>query len=219
MSKVVFADRIAVALNLRNGSPSRKPEAERCFGDVRHMELHSREVNGINGAQPGLSRIQPETRTGYILLCTLLWSTIAFLLVHRFVLSTVVVEGESMRPTLKPGDCRLVNCWLPLFRGYHRGDIVVIRDRERAELMVKRVVGLPSDCVQVRGGEVYINGRPLQEAYLPSSTFTSPSKWGNHTYAIARDCYFVLGDNRSASEDSRSYGAVHRADLLGLISR
>ena len=183
------------------------------------MELQSREVNGVNGAHRVLSRIRPETRTGYILLCTLLWSTITFLLVHRFVLTTVVVEGESMTPTLKPGDCRLVNCWLPLFRDYHRGDIVVIRDRERAELMVKRVVGLPSDSVQVRGGQVYINGGPLPEAYLPSSTFTSPRKWGNRTYAIARDCYFVLGDNRSASEDSRSYGAVHRADLLGLISR
>jgi signal peptidase I len=183
------------------------------------MELQSREVYGVKGAGRARSRIQPETRTGHILLCTLLWSTITFLLIHRFVLATVVVEGESMTPTLKPGDCCLVNCWLPLFRGYHRGEIVVIRDQEKAELMVKRVVGLPLDWVQVREGQVYINGRRLQEAYLPSSTFTSPRKWGNNAHAIARDCYFVLGDNRPTSEDSRAYGAVNRADLLGLISR
>jgi signal peptidase I len=135
------------------------------------------------------------------------------------VLSTVVVEGESMMPTLKPGNYCLVNCWLPFFRGYHRGDIVVVRDRERGELMVKRIIGLPSDTIQVGRGQVYINSRPLAEGYLPSWTYTSPKKMGNHPFAIARDCYFVLGDNRPVSDDSRSYGAVKRSDLVGLVSR
>jgi len=181
------------------------------------MELQDREAKGIRCG--GLGLIKPETRRGYILLCTLLWSTITFLLAQHFVLSTVVVEGESMLPTLKPGNYCLVNCWLPFFRGYRRGDIVVVRDRERGELMIKRVVGLPSDSIQVRRGQVYINGRPLTEAYLPAQTYTAPREMGNRTFAIARDCYFVLGDNRPVSDDSRSYGAVNRSDLVGLVSR
>ena len=181
------------------------------------MELQELDVIGIKRGR--LGQMKPETRKGYILLCALLWSAITFLLLQHFVLTPVVVEGQSMTPALKPGDCRLVNCWLPLFRSYHRGDIVVIRDRKRQELMVKRIVGLPSDCVQVRSGLVYINGRPLNEAYLPSQTYTEPRKLGNQTFQIDRDCFFVLGDNRSASDDSRSYGEVNRADLLGLISQ
>src|SRR2546430_8821685 len=77
----------------------------------RRMELQMPEAIGIKCGR--LDRIKPETRQGYILLCALLWSTIAFLLVQHFVLSTVVVVGQSMMPALKPGDCCLVNCWLP----------------------------------------------------------------------------------------------------------
>jgi len=56
-----------------------------------------------------------------------------------------MVQGKSMMPTLKPGDGCVVNCWLPRFRGYHRGDIVVIRDPVKAELMAKRIIGLAGD--------------------------------------------------------------------------
>jgi len=183
----------------------------------RRMELQMPEAIGIKCGR--LDRIKPETRQGYILLCALLWSTIVFLLVQHFVLSTVVVVGQSMMPALKPGDCCLVNCWLPLFRDYHRGDIVVVRDQNSSDLLVKRIVGLPSDRVQIHSGQVYVNSHSLREDYLPSQIYTAPGKLGRHTYQVAKDCYFVLGDNRSASDDSRFYGAVHRADLLGLVSQ
>jgi signal peptidase I len=183
------------------------------------MELQGSKAGGVRGGRFGPGEIKPETRTGYILFCTLLWSTISFLLLHQFVLTAVVVEGQSMAPTLKPGNCRLVNCWLPLFRDYHRGDIVVVRDRKRGELLVKRIVGLPSDSIQVSGGKVRINGQPLTEAYLPSPTYTEAGRMTSHVYEVAKDSYFVLGDNRPVSDDSRSYGAVKRSDLVGLISR
>lgn len=183
------------------------------------MEIHGPDVTGISGGRPGLGRIKQETRKGYILLCTLLWSTITFLLIHRFVVTSVVVEGQSMMPTLKPGDSCMVNCWLPLFRDYRRGDIVVVRDRKNAELMVKRIIGLPGDSIEMLGGKVYVNGRPLKEGYLSSQAYTEPGRLANRSYEDAGDCYFVLGDNRPVSDDSRSYGAVNRSDLVGLISR
>jgi len=182
------------------------------------MEFQGSEVKGSKGGRWGPGGIKPKNRTGYVLFCTLLWSMITFLALHRFVLSTVVVEGLSMAPTLKPGNCLLVNCWLPFFREYHRGDIVVVRDRARGELMVKRIVGMPSDSVQVREGRVYINDQLLTENYLPFRTYTEPGRTAYRAYKVAKDAYFVLGDNRPISDDSRFYGAVKRSDLMGLIA-
>src|SRR5438094_10106930 len=102
------------------------------------MELQELDVIGIKRGR--LGQMKPETRKGYILLCALLWSAITFLLLQRFVLTPVVVEGQSMTPALKPGDGRLVNCWLPLFRSYHRADTLVIRDRKQKEPRANRIV-------------------------------------------------------------------------------
>src|ERR1044071_9605831 len=101
------------------------------------MELQGPEVNGVSGSRSATGCAKPKTRTGYILFCTLLWSTIACLVLHRFVLTTVVVEGQSMAPTLKPGNCLFVNCWLPHFRSYQRGDIV--RSEEHTSELQSRV--------------------------------------------------------------------------------
>lgn len=166
----------------------------------------------------GFPHFQPETRQGHILLCLALWSTIMFLFIHRFVVTTVVVEGRSMSPTLQPGDRYYVNCWLPYIRGYNRGDLVVIRDRSRNDLMVKRIVGLPGDRIQLRKGKVCRNGIILNEPYVPAGSYTYSRHLGAQTVVVGRDSYFVLGDNRLTSEDSRSYGDVDRADLVGLIS-
>src|SRR5882762_3481566 len=102
------------------------------------MNPQSQTSNSLTLTGLGLGRVKPETRRGHILLCLALWSTITSLLVQHFVVTTVVVQGKSMMPTLKPGDCCLANCWLPRLRGYKRGDIVVIRDAARNELIVKR---------------------------------------------------------------------------------
>ena len=142
-----------------------------------------------------------------------------FLFIHRFVVTAVVVEGKSMSPTLEPGDRYYVNCWLPYFRGYQRGDLVVIRDRARADFMVKRIVGVSGDRIQLRRGKVYTNGQPLDEPYVSAGSYTYSRQLGTQAIVVGKDSYFVLGDNRLTSEDSRSYGDVDRADLVGLISR
>ena len=183
------------------------------------MDVQSAEATLFKSVRVGLGSVKGETRNGHILLCALLWSTIAFLLIHRFVLASVVVDGQSMMPVLKPGDCRMVNCWLPQIRGFRRGDIVVVRDRDKSELIVKRIVGLPTDSVQVRLGRVYINDHLLNEAYLSDKVYTDSARLGNHTYHVAANNYFVLGDNRPVSDDSRYFGAVSRSDLVGLISQ
>ncbi len=124
-----------------------------------------------------------------------------------------------MLPTLFPGQQCIVNGWLPHFRDYQRGDLVVIRDDARAEFMVKRIIGIPDDRVRIQDGKVFVNSKLLAELYLPSETYTDTREPQGTIYKLANKEYFVLGDNRVLSEDSRFYGAVERSQLVGLISR
>ena len=167
----------------------------------------------------GKGAIKPETRRGYIFLCVALWSAITCLFVQHFIFTTVMVEGKSMMPSLKPGDGCLVNCWLPRFRGYHRGDIVVIRDRVREDLLAKRIIAQAGDRVQLRGGRVYVNGQLSTESYLDPGTQTYSRQLRDRIFTVGANSYFVLGDNRAESEDSRYFGDIDRGDLVGLIAR
>ena len=166
----------------------------------------------------GIGTLMPETRQGHILLCMTLWSIISFLSIDRFVVSSIIVQGNSMTPTLRTGDTYFVNCWLPRLRGYHRGDIAVLRDPSSGELVAKRIIGLPGDTIRFVGGRVILNGVFLQESYLAKSTYTLSRAYGERPLVVGEDSFFVLGDNRVFSEDSRSYGDVDRAALVGLIS-
>jgi signal peptidase I len=159
-----------------------------------------------------------ETRQSYILICLLCWSILSFVLISNFVLGLVEVQGESMETTLYDGDRRLVNRCIYLWRAPRRGETVVIRDGIDHSLCVKRIVGVPEDRLEIHDGKVFINGAPLKESYLPARTTTQPRRFGRAPVRIGRDQFFVLGDNRQNSEDSRSYGPVHRSDVLGLIS-
>jgi signal peptidase I len=162
--------------------------------------------------------LKPETRQGHILMCLALWSTIAFLFIHRFIVSAVVVDGRSMLPTLFPGQQCIVNGWLPHFRDYQRGDLVVIRDDVRGELMVKRIVGLPNEQLLIKNGRVLVNGVPLVEPYLSAATYTDAREHPLSMIQLSKTEYFVLGDNRALSEDSRFYGPIDRSQLMGLIT-
>ena len=134
---------------------------------------------------------------------------------YLFVLQVFVVRGESMEPTLRMGD-RLVAEKLSLhFGSPARFDVVVFRSPEPGEGVecVKRVVGLPTEEVELRGGEVYINGRLLSQGfeYEVSNDYYGPTR-------VPAGCYFVLGDNRPWSTDSRSWrGCVSRSDLEGVV--
>lgn len=141
---------------------------------------------------------------------------LAFVLVYFFG-EKVVNVGESMSPTLENGDTVLVNKLNYSITGPSRGDVVVFKPHgnENTHYYIKRVVGLPGETVEIKDGKIYIDGEvleeeletePVQEAGVASS----PVKLGE-------DEYFVLGDNRNNSEDSRSadVGDVLKKHMLG----
>ena len=144
----------------------------------------------------------------------------SYFVISHFVLQSVQVVGESMVPTLQDSEHYLLNRWIYVVRSPRRSDVVVIRDPLDNSYAVKRIIGAAGDLVYLRGGNVYINGRKLDEPYLSRGTQT-------YTYLPVREqltkCgkgeYFVLGDNRKNSMDSRTYGLVSRDRILGLLVR
>ncbi len=136
-----------------------------------------------------------------------------FLLCEQFVVSAGRVTDVSMYPTLVPGTYFLVNKYVYRFRAPRRGEIVVIRSpgKERWKY-VKRVIGLPGETLSVVSGAVHVNGRPIQEPYAAGKTFPSSGP-----AVIPEGSCFVLGDNRTESEDSRQFGCVPLERIEGKV--
>ena len=142
----------------------------------------------------------------------------SYVLVSHFVLQSVQVVGNSMSPTLENTGRYLLNRWVYLVSEPQRADIVVIRDPADNGYSVKRIVAGGGDSVCLKAGRVYVNGRLLDEPYLAPGTATY-ARPDVHEQALVcgKDEYFVLGDNRNNSADSRVYGPVSRQKILGVI--
>jgi len=156
-----------------------------------------------------------------VLLCTVLLRT--------YVVQSFFIPSGSMLPTLQVGDRIIVDKLSYHIHDVHRGDIVVfarppLEDQEYADL-VKRVIGLPGETISAKGGSVYIDGHKLSEPWLPAgpSSFTGPLA-GNDPHPqfdlpgpvkIPAGDYYVMGDNRTDSEDSRFFGPIPRSLIVG----
>lgn len=144
---------------------------------------------------------------------TLVGAAVLALLIMTFVARAFTVDGPSMLPTLHDGERLMVDKLSYRFREPQRGEIVVFRyPANPREHFIKRVIGLPGDVVEIRGGRVYVNGTALDEPYLATPT------WGQFgPVQVPPGRYFVLGDNRNNSEDSRypQVGFVPRSYLEG----
>lgn len=114
-----------------------------------------------------------------------------------------VIPSGSMEPTLKVGDMVLINALAYIKKNPQRGDIVILKAEDTGEnILIKRVIGIPGDSLVFVDGFLYINGELVDEEYLPSDMQTNSFKDFDE---IPENCYFVMGDNRLASFDSRSW--------------
>jgi len=135
------------------------------------------------------------------------------ILIHFFVGTLFIVDGESMEPNLHSGEYIIVNRWQYNFGKPERGDAVVLRfpgDPENKKY-IKRIIGLPGEKVEIAGGIVYINNRELVESYIPDYIITEPDL----SRQLTGDDYFLMGDNRENSSDSRTWGICPGRDLIG----
>jgi signal peptidase I len=130
-----------------------------------------------------------------------------------FVVQPVKVEGTSMQPQLADQDRIFVNRFIYRFKEIDRGDVVVFwYPRDRSKSFIKRVIGVPGDSVEIRKGLVYINGELIKEPYLKPEYRDSQSL---DKVVIPKGKYFVLGDHRNSSNDSRKWGFVEKSLIYG----
>lgn len=158
-------------------------------------------------------------RTLQTLVVILLLSLGAYFFFSRFIVMSVIVQGRSMAPTLRDGEHLMLNRMAYLVGSPARGDLVVLKDPGHSDYAVKRVVGMPGDALHFDKGEVFLNGRKLREIYLGAGLPTYTPDFRKKCVALAAGEYFVLGDNRGNSEDSRYYGAIRQSAILGLVWR
>ena len=139
------------------------------------------------------------------------------LFLAQALFSIVTIEGDAMSPTLRAGQVVVVSRAPYLLTPPRRGDVVAMRSRiNPSRLLLFRVIGLPSERLNVKGAQVSINNQPLRELYLPDPT----DRLGvNATlvdqYQIGRDEFFLMNDNRGNADDSRASGVFTRTDLAG----
>lgn len=148
------------------------------------------------------------------LLMALVAVFLVFGVVRPFVAEPFAITTASMDPTLKVGDSALATKFAYRFAEPERGDVVLFEGPDGAPT-IKRVVGVAGDKIAVRDGVLFVNGEKTREGYvdynLTDSTFFGPTD-------VPEGHVYVMGDNRSNSLDSRSYGPVPEADLLGEVS-
>jgi signal peptidase I len=156
---------------------------------------------------------------------TLVLTLIIFLVIQTFVAQPYKVQQQSMEHTLEPDQYVLVDKLTPRFDTYKRGDIVVFTPpedwvQEDGTPFIKRVIGLGGDTVEIRDGNVFINGTEIDEDYVFASEPGDPPQpttvpGDEHRWVIPTDELFLLGDHRAASADSRTFGPVPAVQVIG----
>lgn len=130
---------------------------------------------------------------------------IVVILVRTFIATPVRVNGSSMYPTLKGNEIMLLN----KLGHINRFDIVVLKIDGREDNLIKRIIGLPGETVEIKDNEIYINDKKIEDKYGYGVTYNIDK------VTLKEDEYFILGDNRKISLDSRVFGTIHKDEIKG----
>lgn len=129
--------------------------------------------------------------------------------IRFYIVSPFVASGDTMSPAYNNGDYLLIN---KFSKNFSRGDVVVFQsEKQQGTFFIKRIIGLPSEKVEIKSGMVFIDGKVLNENYYSGETV------GDISVTLGQDQYFVLGDNRDKSFDSSSFEPIIKSDIEGRV--
>ena len=143
-----------------------------------------------------------------------------FIVVYLFIMQPNQVKGASMEPSFYTGEYILTSKITYKFRVPHRGDVVVFASPKNPDIdYIKRIIGLPGDQILVKDKEIYVNGTQLDEAYIEDKTNVWEGGFIKNGVPIVVpiDYFFVMGDNRPRSSDSREFGPVPYESIIGEV--
>jgi signal peptidase I len=141
-----------------------------------------------------------------------------FLFVYLLVMQPHKIKGSSMEPNYHDGEFLLTDKVTYRFNPPKRGDVVVFKaPPDGHDEFIKRIIGIPNDQVMISNGRVFVNGKALNERYLPDNNHTFPGVFATEgrVLTVPANSYFVLGDNREHSFDSRNFGFIDRSKITG----
>lgn len=148
---------------------------------------------------------------------TIVVALVISIVLYLFIMTPHEVIGSSMYPTYKDGEYLMANKIVYKLSEPKRGDVIIFKYSDTQDF-IKRIIGLPGDQVMLKDGYIYINGSKLEESgYLDSSVYSNGGEYlhEGETITVPDGQYFVCGDNRQHSSDSRTFGPIEKADIKG----
>ncbi|MGD0810675.1 MAG: signal peptidase I [Acidimicrobiales bacterium] len=203
-------------------APTAGPDAPSSAGG------HTGEGNGPSDKRPGPSNAKRALAEWVVIIVVAL---VAALLIKTFAVQAFSIPSQSMEPTLMPGDRVLVDKLASDFSPVRTGDIIVFRrppaDTSAVDDLIKRVIAGPGQSIYVANCKVYVNGKELSQRYLPKGWENPSSQYCTvwdapgmlnlpDPYTVPAGHYFVMGDNRTDSDDSRYWGTVPASYIVGV---
>ena len=139
-------------------------------------------------------------------------SVLIVLPIRTYIAQPFIVSGDSMLPNFHNGEYLIIDELTYQFREPKRGEVVVFRfPLNASDFFIKRIIGLSGETIEIKNGQLSVNGTILPEDYLPKNIETAPEV----RITLGQNQYFVLGDNREHSSDSRSWGALEKSKIMG----
>ena len=142
--------------------------------------------------------------------------TVLMFLVIRTAVQNFNIDGHSMEPSFHNGELIIVDKWSYLFSTPVRGDVLVfVAPPDHTQDYIKRVVGLPGDVITIQNNIVYVNNKPLNERYVTPANNGAINDKVFQNMVVPANSYFMLGDNRAGSSDSRAWGCMPKQNIIG----
>lgn len=136
---------------------------------------------------------------------------VAVLIIRTFIVTPAIVDGASMDYTLEDGQLVFINKFVYNIKDVERFDIVVLNNEEDNDRIIKRIIGLPNETIEYNNNQLYVNGKLVEQNYEVEAT-------EDFTVVTKENEYFVLGDNRDVSKDSRMLGNFNKEDIVGRVN-